>query len=170
MSTIGPGTRYREDIGLMQFTAMFHDEASAMAWNTEITDTTGMTLQGSIRNHAVVGAGVYMGESDFDTSLHVDHHFSHGAHSRDDGEYCRRMAHPNGVVSFRSFTIWAHKGVHCILRVKELGCLQEFTRRNNVCNLDSIHQKTSSAIIMVGRPIMSQDMFQHHEEIFGTRP
>ena len=74
-------------------------------------------------------------------------------------EYVRGQAHTNGIESFWAMLKRAHMGTFHKMSVKHLNrYVQEFSRRHNIRNLDTIEQMQSVVAGLVGRRLMYKDL------------
>ncbi|MYE26936.1 MAG: IS1595 family transposase, partial [Chloroflexi bacterium] len=100
-------------------------------------DTTGATLQGFVRRHAVPGAKVFTDEATAYIGLGRD--FDHAAVNHSVGEYVRGMVSTNGMESFWAALRRAYKGVYHKISAKHLGrYVGDFAGRHGIRGLDTL--------------------------------
>ena len=133
-----------------------------------VTDTTGATLQGFVRQHATPGAKVFTDEATAYAGLGRD--FAHEAVNHSVAEYVRGQAHTQGIESFWSMLKRAHKGVYHKLSAKHLDrYVREFAGRHNVREMDTLEQMGVVIVGMVGKSIMYRELIADNGLSSGAR-
>ncbi|MDE0305661.1 MAG: IS1595 family transposase [Albidovulum sp.] len=122
-----------------------------------ISDTTGDTLQGFVRENAEEGSTVYTDEHKSYKGLGLD--FEHEAVNHSVGEYVDGMAHTNGIESFWSMLKRAHKGTFHKISPKHLQrYVHEFAGKHNIRESDAIVQMRDTVAHLIGRRLLYCDL------------
>ena len=122
-----------------------------------ITDTTGETLQGFVRENTEAGATVYSDEHKSYVGLRRD--FAHESVNHSVGEYVDGMAHTNGMESFWSMLKRAHKGTFHKLSPKHLHrYVDEFAGKHNIRDSGTLAQMRDTVARLVGRRLLYRDL------------
>ena len=122
-----------------------------------ITDTTGETLQGFVREHTEPGATVYSDEAKAYLELRRD--YEHEAVNHSVGEYVDGMAHTNGMESFWSMLKRAHKGTFHKISPKHLNrYVDEFAGKHNHRDSGTLVQMRDTVARLVGRRLLYRDL------------
>ena len=122
-----------------------------------VTDTTGETLQGFVREHTEAGATVYTDEHKSYAGLARD--FDHEAVNHSVGEYVDGKAHTNGMESFWAMLKRAHKGTFHKISPKHLErYVDEFAGKHNIRNSGTIAQMRDTVARLVGRRLLYRDL------------
>ena len=112
------------------------------------------TLQGFVVENTDPKARVFTDEATAYEGLPRHRAVKHSA-----GEYVKRMAHINGIESFWSTLKRAHKGTFHKLSPKHLNrYVNEFTRKQNVRDKDTIEQMRSVVAGLIGNRLMYRDL------------
>ena len=122
-----------------------------------VTDTTGETLQGFVRENAEPGATVYTDEHRSYRGLAAD--FAHESVNHSVGEYVDGMVHTNGMESFWSMLKRAHKGTFHKISPKHLErYVDEFAGKHNIRNSGTLAQMRDTVARLVGRRLLYRDL------------
>lgn len=113
-----------------------------------------------MREHTASGAKVYTDEHRSYSPLQNREVVKHSA-----GEYVNEMAHTQGIESFWSMLKRGYVGVYHYMSHKHLGrYVDEFSRRHNMRELDTIDQMSLIARLMVGRRLTYSDLIAVSDE------
>ena len=133
-----------------------------------VTDTTGETLQGFVRENVEPGATVYTDEHRSYTGLRRD--FDHEAVNHSVGEYVDGMAHTNGMESFWSMLKRAHKGTFHKISPKHLErYVDEFAGKHNIRDSGTLAQMRDTVARLVGRNLLHRDLIADNGFPSGAR-
>ena len=122
-----------------------------------ITDTTGETLQGFVREHTEEGATVYSDEHKSYSGLARD--FEHEAVNHSVWEYVDGMAHTNGMESFWSMLKRVHKGTFHKISPKHLQrYVDEFAGKHNIRDSGTLVQMRDTVARLVGHRLLYRDL------------
>lgn len=115
-----------------------------------VTETTGETLQGFVRDNTAPGAKVFTDEATAYAGLGRD--FDHEAVNHSVGEYVRGMATVNGIESFWATLRRAYKGVYHKISPKHLErYVGDFAGRHGIRGRDTIDMMAYVADGMRGK-------------------
>ena len=144
------------------------DRATNHVMAQVVLSTDAPTLQGFVRDYAgkdavthTDGHGAYTG---------LDGDFAHEAVNHGAGEYVRGMAHTQGIESLRSMLKRAHKGTFHRFSPKHPDrYVQEFSRRHNVRDRDTIDIIATFAAGAVGKWLRYRDLIADNGMPSGSR-
>ena len=126
------------------------DRSSNQVRAKVVQRTDAKTLQGFVLDNTDPRAQVYTDDATAYSNLRR----SHEVVKHSVGEYVREMAHTNGIESFWSMLKRAHKGTFHRLSPKHLNrYVQEFSRKHNARELDTIDQMRQVVAGLVGRQL-----------------
>ena len=149
---VGPGTVGKTAVAGMK------DRATNRVSATVVSDTTGPTLRGFVRQRTRPDAMVYTDEARAYQGLPF-----HQAVKHSEAMYVQGDAHTNGVESFWSMLKRAHKGTFHKISPKHLNrYIQEFAGKHNVRELDTLAQMRDTVARLVGRNLCYRDLIAHN--------
>ena len=142
------------------------DRASNKVVAKVVEETDRPTLQGFVTDTAREGATVYTDEA----LVYKGMPFHHETVKHSVSEYVNGMAHTNGIESFWSMLKRAHKGTFHKISPKHLNrYVQEFARKHNIRESDTLVQMRDTVAAMVGKNLLYRDLIADNGLESGAR-
>ena len=121
--------------------------------------TTQDGLQSFVRDRVKTGSTVYTDEHRAYFGLHGD--YRHAAVQHKIKQFVDGQAHTQGIESFWAMLKRSYTGTFHRLSPKHLDrCIQEFSARHNLRNLDTIDQMRTMVMAVVGHRLLYRDLIR----------